>query len=143
MIVLWIQRCHTFSLGHHHQAPGASCGILYILVLSLVLLCNPYIPFLIYEIFHLLVYTMYNNAVVYVATLHAHCASAARQRQVAPSASLLRYCRERAGTRCILCLRTAHTDHYRRQDQERINQTRARNSLASVLRGRRISNIDV
>ena len=33
----------------HH----AVCCI--ILVLSLVLLCNPYIPFLIYEIFHLLV----------------------------------------------------------------------------------------
>ena len=23
------QRCHTFSFGHYHQAPGASCGILY------------------------------------------------------------------------------------------------------------------
>ena len=30
------QRCHTFSFGHYHQAPGASCVILYILVLSLV-----------------------------------------------------------------------------------------------------------
>ena len=32
--------------------------ILYILVLSLALLRNPYIPFLIYEIFHLLVITI-------------------------------------------------------------------------------------
>ena len=34
-----IQRCHTFSFGHYYmpQAPGASCGILYILVLSLSL----------------------------------------------------------------------------------------------------------
>ena len=31
------QRCHTFSFGHYHQAPGASCSILYILVLSLVI----------------------------------------------------------------------------------------------------------
>ena len=31
------QRCHTFSFGHYPQAPGASCGILYIRVLSLVL----------------------------------------------------------------------------------------------------------
>ena len=45
------QRGHTFSFGHYHQAPGASCGILYILVF----LCNSYIPFLIYETFHLLV----------------------------------------------------------------------------------------
>ena len=30
------QRCHTFSFGHYHRAPGASCGILYILVLSLM-----------------------------------------------------------------------------------------------------------
>ena len=28
---------YTFSFGHYHQAPGASCSILYILVLSLVL----------------------------------------------------------------------------------------------------------
>ena len=28
-LVLWIQKCHTFSFGHYHQAPGASCGILY------------------------------------------------------------------------------------------------------------------
>ena len=52
------QRYHTFSFGHYHQAPGASCSILYVLVLSLVLLYNPYIPFLIYEIFHLLVYSI-------------------------------------------------------------------------------------
>ena len=52
------QRYHTFSFGHYHQAPGASCSILYILKLSCLLsfLCNPYIPFLIYKIFHLLVY---------------------------------------------------------------------------------------
>ena len=31
------QRCHTFSFGHYHQVPGASCSILYILVLSLVI----------------------------------------------------------------------------------------------------------
>ena len=31
------QRCHTFSFSHYHQAPGASCSILYILVLSLVI----------------------------------------------------------------------------------------------------------
>ena len=44
------------SFGHYHQAPGASCGILYIiLVLSLVLFMQSIIPFLIYEIFHLLV----------------------------------------------------------------------------------------
>ena len=30
------QRCHTFSFGHYHQAPGASCGILYILGIN----CN-------------------------------------------------------------------------------------------------------
>ena len=47
------QSGHTFSFGHYHQVPGASCGILYILVVSLVR--NPYIPFLIYEIFNLLV----------------------------------------------------------------------------------------
>ena len=50
------QRCNTFSFGHSHQAPGVSCGILHVLVLSLVLFMrNPYIHFLIYEIFHLLV----------------------------------------------------------------------------------------
>ena len=53
------QRCHTFLFGHYHQAPGASCGILYILVLSLVLFMQSlYIPFLIYEIFHLFVLIM-------------------------------------------------------------------------------------
>ena len=31
------QRCHTFSFPHYHQAAGASCSILYILVLSLVI----------------------------------------------------------------------------------------------------------
>ena len=31
------QRCHTFLFSHNHQVPGASCGILYILVLSLVI----------------------------------------------------------------------------------------------------------
>ena len=51
------QRCHTFSFGHYHQAPGASCGILY----HPGLVSYPFyaipiiIPFLIYEIFHLLV----------------------------------------------------------------------------------------
>ena len=48
------QRCHTLSFGHYHQVPGASCSILYIVVLSLVIFHIP-IPFLIYEIFHLLV----------------------------------------------------------------------------------------
>ena len=47
------QRCHTFSFGHYHQAPGASCSISLSCLLSF--LCNPYIPFLIYKIFHLLV----------------------------------------------------------------------------------------
>ena len=43
----WIQRYHTFSFGHYHQAPGASCSILYaILVLSLVLFnAIPIYPF--------------------------------------------------------------------------------------------------
>ena len=42
---------YTFSqLVSMHQAPSVSCGILYVLVLSLF----P-IPYLIYEIFHLLV----------------------------------------------------------------------------------------
>ena len=50
------QRCHTFSFGHYHQVPGASCSILYILVLSLVIFMqSQYIPFLIYGFFHLLV----------------------------------------------------------------------------------------
>ena len=40
------QRYHTFSFGHYDQAPGASCSILYVLLLSLVR--NLYIPFLIY-----------------------------------------------------------------------------------------------
>ena len=31
------QRCHTFSLGPYDEVPGASCRILYVLVLSLVL----------------------------------------------------------------------------------------------------------
>ena len=57
------QRCHTFSFGHYHQAPGASCGILYILVLSLVLFMQSLYPFLIYEIFNLLVYN-YNYTCV-------------------------------------------------------------------------------
>ena len=52
------QRCHTFLFGHYHQAPGASCGILYILVLSLVLFMQSLYPFLIYEIFNLLVIIM-------------------------------------------------------------------------------------
>ena len=39
-----IQRCHTFSFGHYHQVPGASCGILYILVLSLVLFMQSLYP---------------------------------------------------------------------------------------------------
>ena len=56
LYILWIQRCHTFSFGHYHQAPGASCSILYILVLSLVIFMQfLYITFLIYKIFHLLV----------------------------------------------------------------------------------------
>ena len=38
------QRCHTFSFGHYHQAPGALCGILYILVLSLVLFMQSLYP---------------------------------------------------------------------------------------------------
>ena len=38
------ERCHTFSFGHYHQAPGASCGILYILVLSLVLFMQSLYP---------------------------------------------------------------------------------------------------
>ena len=38
------QRCHTFSFGHYHQASGASCGILYILVLSLVLFMQSLYP---------------------------------------------------------------------------------------------------
>ena len=38
------QRCHTFSFRHYHQAPGASCGILYILVLSLVLFMQSLYP---------------------------------------------------------------------------------------------------
>ena len=41
------------SFGHYHQAPGASCGILYILVLSLVLFMQSLYP--LSEIFHLLV----------------------------------------------------------------------------------------
>ena len=50
------QRCHTFSFGHYHQAPGASCCIYCISLFCLLsFLCNPNIPFLIYEIFHLLV----------------------------------------------------------------------------------------
>ena len=50
------QRCHTFSFGHYHQVPGASFGILYILVLSLVIFMQSLYPILIiYEIFHLLV----------------------------------------------------------------------------------------
>ena len=59
------QQCHTFSFGHYHQAPGASCGILYILVLSLVR--NPYIPFLIKEIFHLLI--IINSRAIYIGLL--------------------------------------------------------------------------
>ena len=55
-LVLWIQRCYTFSFGH--CASSAWCIMRYT-VLSwsclLSFLCNPYIPFLIYEIFHLLV----------------------------------------------------------------------------------------
>ena len=39
--------CHTFSFGHYHQAPGASCSIL---VLSLVLF-NAIPILLIYEFF--------------------------------------------------------------------------------------------
>ena len=52
------QRCHTFSFGHYHQVPGASCGILYILVLSLVIFMQSlYIPFIIF------IYLLYiNNA---------------------------------------------------------------------------------
>ena len=34
----------TFLFGHYHQAPGASCGILYILVLSLVLFMQSLYP---------------------------------------------------------------------------------------------------
>ena len=51
------QRCHTFSFGHYHQAPGASCGILYYpgLVSCPFYAIPIIIPFLIYEIFHLLV----------------------------------------------------------------------------------------
>ena len=37
------QRSHTFSFGHYHQAPGASCGKLYILVLSLVLFMQSHV----------------------------------------------------------------------------------------------------
>ena len=55
------QRCHTFSFGHYHQVPGASCGILYILVLSLVLFMQSLYPFLIYEIFNLLVYRYFHR----------------------------------------------------------------------------------
>ena len=49
------QRCHTFSFGHyikrlvHHAVYCISLSCL------LSFLCNPYIPFLIYEIFNLLV----------------------------------------------------------------------------------------
>ena len=59
------QRCHTFSFGHYHQVPGASCSILYILVLSLVIFMQSllYIPFLIYEIFHSIVIANYNAIV--------------------------------------------------------------------------------
>ena len=39
---IWIQRCHTFSFGHYHQVPGASCSILYILVLSLIFMQSLY-----------------------------------------------------------------------------------------------------
>ena len=38
------QRCHTFSFGQYQQAPGESCGILYILVLSLVLFMQTLYP---------------------------------------------------------------------------------------------------
>ena len=54
------KRCYTFSFGHYHQVPGTSCGILYILVLSLVIFMqSPYPVLIIYEIFHLLVYYIY------------------------------------------------------------------------------------
>ena len=67
------QRCHTFSFGHYHQVPGASCGILSQSYL-LSFLRNPYnyiyIPFLIYEIFHLL--EIINTVVIHKP--HAHYA---------------------------------------------------------------------
>ena len=51
------QRCRTFSFGHYHQAPGASCGTLYYpgLVSCPFYAIPIIIPFLIDEIFHLLV----------------------------------------------------------------------------------------
>ena len=44
-----------------HRVPGASFGIQYCISLSclLLFLSNPYIPFLIYKIFHLLIHYQY------------------------------------------------------------------------------------
>ena len=55
-LIMTLFALFTFSFGHYHQVPGASCSILYILVLSLVIFMQSLYPFLIYEIFHLLVY---------------------------------------------------------------------------------------
>ena len=75
------QRCHTFSFGHYHQVPGASCGILYILVLSLVLFMQS-------------LYPLSNHLLVITRTTHAH--HALRQmyihvsRSADPTASAMR-----------------------------------------------------
>ena len=50
------QRCHTFSFGHYHQVPGASCSILYILVLFLVIFMQSL--YILSEMVHLLVNIM-------------------------------------------------------------------------------------